>query len=208
MKEKSEKLKVKEEGGVLVMRLVLALVLVGLLAGMGLALTTDSVLLTVTPVFNLSINISSTTHTFGSAVGVRSSVTICIGQIENDGNVSTGWQKQTPANSGATSGAWTLITNGTPARDEFGLLAISTGVNVNPNFCGGGTAADSCIDGNHLTGGIGVGTAALDLTEGGAASPSHPTGETRKLWASIMMPYDVTTGSEQTITLSVKAIVK
>jgi len=204
-KEQVVRSDIKQGGGELVMRLILVVELVVLVSGICMGLTTDSVLLTVKPVFNMSVNISSTTGTFGSNVGVRSSVTICVGQIENDGNVSTGWQKLTSSQSGATSGGWTLKTSGTPGRDEFRLLAISTGVSVDPTIIGGDPLS-GCIDGDHTV--IGVGQVATDLTEGGTDSPNHVTGETRKLWASIMMPYDVTTGNEQTITLSIKAVVK
>jgi len=194
---------VRQEGGGLVMRLVLALVLVGLVAGLAVALTTDSVLLTITPVFNLSVNISSTTNTFGPSVSLGSSVTICVGQITNDGNVSSKWQNQTPTGSGATGNVWTLVTSGTPGTDQFRLLAISTGTSINPTFCAG--AYTSCIKVNdHAT--IGVTTNMTDLTEGGAASPNHATGETKSLWASIMMPVNTTNGAEQTITLSIKAV--
>jgi hypothetical protein len=159
------------------------------------------VLLTIQPVFNMSVNISSTTQTFGSNIPVRTSVTICIGQIMNDGNVASGWQKITPTESaGAGPSKWTLITSGVPARDQFRLLVITTGTAISPSTSAG------CITGNYDT--IGVTNTPTDLTEGGASSPNHATAETRSLWASIMMPDNLTTGVQQTITLSVQAVVK
>jgi len=201
-KEQVVRSDIEPGGGEEAMRLTLVLGLMVLVGGIAGALTTDSVLLTVKPVFNLSVNISSTTNTFGSAVVLGTSVTICVGQIENDGNVSSKWQKQTPTASGATGNVWTLLTSGTPGTDQFRLLAISTGTSVSPDLYGAANA--TCIRGDHTV--IGVTGNLTDLTEGGGASPNHATGETRKLWASIMMPVNTTNGNEQTITLSIQAV--
>jgi len=205
LKVESLKLKTNPKGGERIMRMLLALGLVVLVGGLAYAVTTDSVYLTVTPKYNLSVNISSTSHTFGSAVDIGSSVTICIGQIENDGNITTKWQKK----SANTSGGWTLVTSGTPGADSFRLLAITTGTALSPTIIGGNPGT-GCIDGTHDSGQLGVTSAGLtDLIEGGAASPTHPRLETRKLWASIMMPTNILSagaGNEQTITLSIQAI--
>ena len=184
-------------------RIYLGLVLV--LAGLGSAqaITTDSVILTILPLFNLSINISSTTNTFGS-VNIKSSVSICVGQLTNDGNVTSGWQKMTPNRTSASAaGSWSLITSGSTGADTFRLLAVSTGTGVSPTFSG--TPANSVILGD--SGGLlGVTNAFTELTEGGGAvSPVHNTGETKSLWVSIMLPLNVTSAMEQTITLSVRA---
>lgn len=196
-----------KKGGEKIMRLVLVLTLVALISGTASALTTDSVLLTVQPLFVLSVNISSATGTFGSIVPLKSSKTICVGQIENDGEIDTKWQKLTETDAGSGADPWALITAGTPGSNEFRLLAISTGTDVDPDFCGAaGTADNSCIDySDHDV--IGVTTTLSDLTEGGAIpGTTHPVAEIRKLWVSIMMPNTVSKGSEQTITLSINAV--
>ena len=203
------KQRVKPKGGTM-KRIVLGLLLVMGMAAVSHALTTDSVVLTVTPVFNMSINISSTSYTFGATAVLRTSISICVGAIMNDGNVTAGWQKATDgAHSASTSNDWSLITTGTPFTNQFRLLAITTGVGKSPNFCGGGAPAASCLNGNHQ-GLMSVDDTATfsDLVEGGTASPVHSTGETRELWVSLMMPYSVTSGDEQTVTLSVRAVVK
>ena len=194
----------KSKGGTMRRILLMIAVMAGM-AGMSHAVTTDSVMLTVTPVFNLSVNIASNSGTFGSNVTLRSSVTICVGHVSNDGNVTSGWQKQS-ANCGAGTNAWTLITTGTPDLNQFRLLAVTTGVGVTPNFTS--ATADRCIEGDH-DGSLTVNSTAMtDISEGDAESPYHTTGETRDLWVSIMMPYSVTSGEEKTITLSVQAAVK
>ena len=58
------------------MKLILAAVLVVLVAGSAMALTHDTVVLTVTPAYNLSVNISSSTADFGAAVPLKSSKTM------------------------------------------------------------------------------------------------------------------------------------
>jgi len=188
----------QEKGGTM-RKLILALGLVALVGGLAGAVTTDSVLLTITPAFNLSVNISSTTQTFGSNIALKTSATICVGQIMNDGNVSSKWQKMTAsASAGANSSKWTLLTDGYTATDEFRLLVITTGTAVSP------TTSGSCIVGTPAT--IRATTSMTDLTEGGAASPTHAVSETKSLWVSIMMPVNITKGDEQTITLSVTAV--
>ena len=194
-------------------RILLGLMMLIGMVGIGHAVTTDTVYLTVTPLFNLSVNISSASGTFGSAVLLRTSVTICVGTIINDGNVTSGWQKQSANSKGSGTYGWSLLTTGTPYTDQFRLLAVTTGTGVTPNFTTPGvSASDQCIEGNHqsiLT----VGKTFDDLAEQPYTSASNDsgkraTGETRELWASIMMPFDVTAGDEQTITLSVKAVIK
>ena len=172
------------------------------MAGFGSAhaVTTDSVILTITPVFNLSVNISSDTCAFG-LVALKSSVSVCIGKIMNDGDVTSAWQKQS-ANAASGGVAWTLKTSGSTGKDEFRLLAVATGTGVSPTFSG--TAGNSCVLGDAT--GINVTDAFTELTEGGASSPVHPLGETRDLWVSIMMPTNVSAATMQTITLSVRAV--
>jgi len=200
----------KEEGVGNMKRLVLMVMLGLSYVGSGYGLTSDSVLLTVQPIFNLSVNISSTSGSFGygSALPLRTSYTLCVGLISNDGNVTSGWQKSTGATATGTTLNWALITSGTPYTDQFRLLAVTTGVGLTPNFTSGGTGPDDrCLQGDHQ-GLLCVKSTYDDLGEGGTSGPKHATGETRDLWVSIMMPYDVTGGDAETITLSVKAVVK
>ena len=69
----------QKPGGEKFMKLIKA---IGLVMFLGTALMagqqTDTVLLTITPAFNLSVNISSTTGDFGSNVGLGESRTICV----------------------------------------------------------------------------------------------------------------------------------
>ena len=183
-------------------KVLLALALGLAVTGGAQAVTTDSVMLLVTPVFNLSVNISSTTNQFGT-LALKTSATICVGNISNDGNVTAAWQKMA---GNAIGGAhpWTLVTTGTPGSDRFRLLAVTTGTTASPSFVG--TMGASCIISDHQI--TGVTNSLSDLTEGATTGPNHPTGETRNLWVSIMMPTDVTGGQEQTITLSIQAVVK
>ena len=109
--------------------------------------------------------------------------------------------------------SWSLDTTGTPYTDHFRLLAVTTAVGVTPNFTAPATAAnDLCIQGNHQSL-LAVQSAYNDLAESPdvaltATGPKRSTGETRDMWVSIMMPYDVTAGDAQTITLSVKGVIK
>ena len=200
-------------GGETVMRKLIVVMLMLLVSGIASALTTDSVILTVTPNFNLSVNISSDTYGFGN-ITLGSSKTVCIGQIMNDGNVSSKWQKQVTTQSDCVTagGKWSLVSgNGNnPGSNQFKLLAVTTGTTVLPVVAAGGTGfGDSCIAGNHdFAAGIGVSGSMTDLTEGGVASPNHPKSELRKLWVSLLMPTDATVGDQQTITLSVQAKVQ
>lgn len=174
--------------------------------GIATAQVADSGTLTlaVIPIYNLSVNISSAANNFGVNIPLGSSRTICVGNIGNDGNIISKWQKRTAAVTQSAGTAWTLKTSGNPGTDEFRLLAVSTGMAVVPDYCGGGTANDSCIEGAHDT--IGVTDSFTDLTEGGNAGPTMYPGETRKLWTSIMMPPVISSGNEQTITLSIRAV--
>ena len=195
------------KGGERVMRrLIAAVFLVGLVSGIASALVTDSVILTITPSFNLSVNISSETHTFGPNVDLGTTRTICVGQLENDGNVSSKWQKTTPSQTGTVGTVWSLISgNGTDTgKDNFKLLVVATGALVAPDLTSTDTT-NRCIKGDHSI--ISAPTGSYtDLTEGGSASPMHPKSETRKLWVSLLMPTNITTGNQQTITLSVQAV--
>ena len=203
-----------QTGGESTMRKIILIVGILVLAGSAaFALTTDSVLLTVTPVFTLSVNISSDTGTFGTNVTLGSSKTICVGDITNDGNVSAKWQKSAASQSGCATGGtygWSLVSgNGTnPSANQFKLLVVTTGTTVSPDkTAGGSTFADSAMAGDHVVAtGIGCSAAATDLMEGGTTAPSHPASEARKLWVSILMPKNVSVSDQQTITLSVTAV--
>ena len=223
-RESNESIKVSKKsikrGGENIMRIFLALGLIVLICGIASALqTTDLVILTVTPVFQVSVNISSTTNDFGEVAGAAGTVnlgssrTICVGRIQNDGNVATYWDKwaqSTAADNG--TGTWTLdTTNITPGLDHFRLLAVTTGTAVNPNFLGSGTnrtiAGNQSAEGKLMVkGGVG---AKNNLVEGpltSAVSPRHVAGEYRNLWVSIMMPSSISgaTGA-YSMTLSVMA---
>jgi hypothetical protein len=208
--QSSEFVAIKRGGERIMNRLIAAVALVVLVSGIAGALTTDTVMLTITPAFNLSVNISSATGAFGADVTLGSSRTICVGQVTNDGNVSSKWQKLSASQTGTdtTSGGkvWSLVTSGTPTTDEFRLLAITTGTAINPTIHGGGAMTSNCMDGDHTATGMGMTNGPTDLTEGGVSSPNHAMKETKSLWVSVMMPVNVTGGLEQTITLSVKAI--
>lgn len=186
-------------------RILIGMMLLMLGVGMSHALTTDSVVLTVTPVFNLSVNIASDTHTFGS-LSIKASATICVGIIEQDGNVTEGWQKVASVN-GGTGGAWTINSTGSQGTDTFGLLAIATGTLASPTFAQEtGSAADSRMDTDNIDGDIRVTTALSELMLGSVAAPTYYPGDTHRLWVSIMMPTNVTDSRQQTISLSVRAI--
>jgi hypothetical protein len=205
-------------------RIVLALVFVGLMSGIaGAYQTTDSVVLTVTPVFAVSVNISSTTNQFGTAsVALGESRTICVGTIQNDGNVSTYWDKKcttTARDAKGTPNTWTLLTTDVnTGLDNFKLLAITTGtagVGRAPNFTAAWANADSnaCIKGRHTV--VAPTTQLLRVTDtdtslvegtGASSSPKHVAGETRLLWVSIMMPTTITDAvGAYSMTLSVGA---
>ena len=190
------------------MRLFLTFSLIVFLAGIVSAVTHDTIRLTVTPLFNLSVNISSTTQDFG-AINVASSKTIDIGTIINDGNVSTYWEKQC-SNSADSGGAdkWTVDPNGSPAVDYFSLLLITTGTALVPTYVGG-TAADSIMDlGTEESYAYVTEGSYSTLTDGAGStrSPFHlPYTTTRELWCSIMMPTSVIDSAQQTITLSIQA---
>ena len=198
------------------MRLILILGLVALFAGIASAAQTDSILLTIVPSAQESVNISSGTHTFGSAMTLGTSRTIRVGQIENDGDVDTKWQiiATQVCNSGPAA-PWTLVTADPIAKDEFRLLAITTAPAAAPTRIDTDAAmADSedvCMAGNHVLTPTGIGvdfSAPLDITEGGASVMTHQTTgdtKTRALWVSIMLPAQITKGDTQTLTLSVVA---
>ena len=196
------------------LRLILIFALIGLVSAVASALTTDSVILTVTPSFNLSVNISSQTYDFGLAgqVDLGTTRTLCIGLIENDGNVASKWQKITPSQTGTSGDKWSLLTgdgnnpNDITGINTFKLLVISTGETTSPDLTSTDTT-NRCLMGDHDQICATAGTY-TDLTEGGADSPKHPKSEKRKLWASLMMPTNITTSGQQTITLSVLAIVQ
>jgi len=200
-----------EKGGEKFMRILIGLIAVVIFSGIASALTTDSVLLTITPSFNLSVNISSASYDFGSSVDLGTTRTICVGQIENDGNVASKWQKATASQTGTTGNTWTLLTgnnnnpNDLTGIDTFKLLIVSTGTGVEPDLTSTNTS-NRCLIGNHDLLSPGIGSNYNDLTEGGAASPIHPKSETRKLWVSLLMPTNITTDAQQTITLSVQAL--
>jgi hypothetical protein len=196
------KQRVKPKGGTM-KRILIGFVLVMAGIGSAHALTTDSVILTVTPIFNLSVNISSATNDFGQVV-LKSSKTICVGRIANDGNVTAAWQKKS-TNTSSVSPSWSLMTSGSMGKDQFRLLAVTTGTAATPTFSG--TMGNSCVEGDP-EGSISVTTAYSELTEGSATalSPIHQLGETRDLWVSIMMPDNVSGSEQQTITLSVLAV--
>jgi hypothetical protein len=192
------------------MRKVLGLVAVLLAGAVGAyGITTDSVELTVTPLFNVSVNISSTTNAFGS-LSLGSSETICVGTIINDGTCDSSWEK---AVSDSNNG-WTAVANQPALANEFKLLAITTGTAVSPNYASG-TMATACMDGDHTTAKLGAGTngtfSALSegcVAGGTSSSPTHKSGETRRLWVSLMMPLTLSGSAPsgaQTITLSVRA---
>ena len=198
------------------MKLILILGLIALIAGPVLAATEDTVILTVTPSVSRSINISSTTGTFGTGLTLGTSVTICVGKIENDGNVSAKWQKRAQANSGSAGQVWTLVaTEASPTKDEFRLLAVTTAPATYPDQVSDGNAIASgdleCLEGDHAPGdsGLGVTTVYQDLTEGGAVAATHYTvdnSSARFLWVSLMMPPEVTDGNRQSMTLSIQAV--
>ena len=188
------------------MRIILALLFVICMWIPGHAVTTDSIIITVQAVFNLSVNISSTSGTFGSAIPLGTSVTFLTSLVVNDGNVVAAWQKQS-GNTINVSGAWTLDTTGAPGMDHFRLLAIPTGTGVSPAFTSG--TSNRCLQGDHQ-GLLSVTNTSTELVENpaAAASPMHAVPETKSLWVSLMMPTNTTLGEEQTITMSVKAIAR
>jgi len=192
--------------------LVLALI-AGLFAGTAAAQGNHDISLYVTPVYNLSVNISSTTNSFGDGpLTLGESRTICVGTIANDGNVPARWQKRS-GNSSGESEDWTLVTSGAPGIDQFRLLAVTTHTALKPDFTNGFTGLNdnTLIDGDHTSENrLGVRDTWDWLTEGGSSSPAHEPFETeystRSLWMSIMMPSQITTGQAQSITLSIKAV--
>jgi hypothetical protein len=196
-KEKKEE---KNKGGFMRKILgLLAVMLIGVVGAYGV--TTDSVILTVTPLFNLSVNISSTSGTFGS-LPLGSSRTICVGDVMNDGDVDAHWEK-----AATNTNNWTLLSNGTCGKDQFRLLVVTTAPLIAPTFAGTGIASQECIAGDH-GGQMATGTAGVfsDLLEGGTATVTHTIGTTRSLWVSIMMPTQLSSSIQQTITLSIQAI--
>ena len=201
------------------MRLALTLGLIVLVCGVASAFqTTDSVILLVTPAFNLSVNISSTTNSFGD-VDLKTSATICVGDIVNDGNVDSYWEKcaVASAENGQASNSWALAVtpadyNATvPAGDRlFRLLALTTGTAMSDGMFTSATS-NRLLAGRHE-----AGTACLavkstfdDLVESGndTTSPLHAGNSVsvKRLWVSIMMPCNVNGPGPYTMTLSVRA---
>ena len=195
----------KGGGGERMKRIIIAVALIAVMSGIGLAISPDSVQLYVSPAFSMSVNISSTTNQFagGNAVNLGESRTLCVGWVCNDGNVSSRWQKQT-----ANSGNWTLVTDGATGFNQFRLLAITTGTATLPGTSAVfSEAANTCLGGSTTA----IVTAGYtDLAEGGLISPTHAPFNvaltTRSLWVSIMMPSDVTDSVAKTITLSIQAV--
>jgi hypothetical protein len=181
------------------MRLGLAIAVLVMMSGIAGALTTDSVTLTVTPVYNLSVNIVNSATNFG-LLDIGSSKTLNVGTIWNDGNVSANWEKCATNSSNGTLG-WTLDPDGYPGQNNFSLLAIATNSATTPTFEG---AEDESIMRTSAQGY--VSNSYTDLVDGVAAvSAIYPSLRTATLWVSLMMPTDITVESEQTITLSIRA---
>lgn len=180
-------------------RYLIGVVVLMMLSGVAEAITPDSVVLTVTPVYTLSVNITNTSTNFG-LLSMGSSKTLNVGNICNDGNVSTHWEKQA-----SDSAGWKLKAGGTPLTDEFTLLAIATGTAADPSF-EGASSNDSIMklakqENCRLSSGV-----YTDLTDGLATTSSVFVAlKTMNLWVSIKMPTDVTISAQQTITLSVQA---
>ena len=195
--------KTKEKGGEEAMRIILALTLVAVMSVFAMSATTDSIILLVTPVYNLSVNIVNGTTNFGT-ISLGASKTLNCGRIWNDGNVSSKWQKYLEVEA---ADAWTLDTDGHPGSNEFSLLAIATEAFTTPDTTTGDSNTGVLDLGptmqyHYCTSGW------TNLTDGdklNGAVPTYASGMTADLWVSIMMPTDVTISSEQTMTLSVKA---
>ena len=177
----------------------------------GAGATEDTVVLIVTPIFNLSVNISSGVQQFGAAdVNLGESRTLCVGNICNDGNITSYWQKKSD-NTLAPTTDWTLLNSGTPTKNNFRLLAVTTGTGVRPDFTDTYTTVDDnvLIAGNHASNDYNVTNDWTNLTEGSGAMEHEAYADglsTRSLWVSIMMPKTITSQDTQSITLSVKAI--
>lgn len=192
------------------MRMLLSLCLVLLFAGIaGAVPTSDNVVLTIVPLFNVSVNISSTTGTFGATVDMHESRTICVGDIMNDGTVATYWGKSA-GNAICTTPAftWTLKDDGYPGLDEFSLLAVTADVATSPAYTGTLTGGVDCLleGDHHVTGGdIGIQAGTFTSLTDAGTSPKHVVGTTRKLWVSLMMPDSITEGGTYSVTLSVQA---
>ena len=185
------------------MRLVLVIGLIALVSVVGSAVTTDTIVITVTPVYNLSVNIVENTTYFGT-IEVGSSKTVRAGNIWNDGNITTNWEKQV---SSPSSGGWALDIDGHPGEDEFCLLAISTVTTAKPDVIN--TVDNSIMDLGSLTDHYCRPSDEWnDLTEGAGstASGTYVQNTTRDLWISIMLPTNVTASGSQEITLSVRAV--
>lgn len=202
-----------KKGGENIMKRLLAVLMLFLAVSPAFALPEDTVELIVNPLFTLSVAISSATNSFqeGTNITLGESRTMCVGTIVNDGNVTTVWRKQSANAAGATTN-WTLETSGVVDKDCFRLLAVTTSTITQPDF----TAAWDTNDDNALIHGdhdAADGPCVTDsytwLTEGGTTCPEHSAFNTvlstRALWVSIMMPSDISEGSDQTITLSVQA---
>jgi hypothetical protein len=189
-------------------RLMIGVAVMMLLSGIAGAMTTDSVLLLVTPVYNLSINIVADSTNFGF-MDIGSSKSINVGKIWNDGNVTARWDKQSSNASDGTGATWSLTTV-SPARNQFSLLAIATGTATGPaietQYGGGasnlnilalGTSQTQCYVTNSFT----------ELTEGLSGKGfTYGILKTMNLWVSLMMPPDISVGlSQNTITLSIRA---
>ena len=87
-------------------KLMMGVVMLLMLGGVAGAVTTDSVLLIVSPVFNLSVNIVNSSATFG-ALDIGSSKTILVGQVWNDGNITSG--KDQPCQGACKSREYTAV---------------------------------------------------------------------------------------------------
>ena len=202
MKKRLISKKSLKKGGEKVMKKLLTLVLLFSMAGMAQAVTTDSVTLVVTPVFNLSVNIVNGTTNY-ETMSMGSSKTLNVGKIWNDGNVSSNWEKQATN----SSDGWVLDEDGSPGQDRFSLLAIATGTAWTPRF-ESGSSADSILALGTSQTYCYVPATFDDLTDGdanAAASIAYVAGMTADLWISLLMPTDITISGEQTITLSVRA---
>ena len=184
--EKSSK---NKKGGVKMKELIIGLVvvgLVGMMAGMGMAASTDThINLYVTPIVITSLTISSTFYNFGLVDAATSTGSVSALTLTNNGNIDISVEKEVTFDddwdiklSSTTKDGfilWAMVSAGQPSHLAFenGLSSFSNVALDTPN----------------------------NLTDTTGTQVSMSKDENKDLWFRLDMPYSLSTGDEQKITV-------
>jgi hypothetical protein len=174
--------------------LLLGLVAVAGIMSLAYGGSTDSMNIKVTLVSNIEVNIEETEYNFGT---LASKVTSVSGTAATVRNTSADNREDWALKLSTTTVAWTLITTGTPAAEEFMLMA-QFGTSAPSTWTSANHALSTSNQNCSLTQYFGnntYGECGLDVIPNA----------TRKLWFRITMPYSSSVITEQTIPVTVTA---